>query len=125
MRSLSLTITASLLLLLALQSCATTDDFVRSGSEGTSRVYPITVKQAWDITEVVFRWEGADNIKEDRKEDYMVASVGTGVFSYDAAICAWMEPVDSENTMITLASKRKDLSKATAFTQANFYWRFS
>jgi uncharacterized membrane protein len=125
MRTSYFVLTASLLLLLTLGACATTSDFVRSRSDGTSRVYPVTEKQAWDITKAVFLWEGAEAVKEDRKKDYIVASIGTGFFSYDAAMCAWLVPMDSENTMITVATKHEDLTKATTFTEATFYWRFS
>ena len=125
MRTSSFVLAAYLLLLLTLGACTTTNDFVRSGSEGTGRVYPVTEKQAWDITKAVFLWEGADTLKESRKRDYVVATIGTGFFSYDAAMCAWIDPMDSEDTMVTVATKHKDLTKATTFTESTFYWRFS
>lgn len=73
----------------------------------------------------MFRWEGADDISENHKKDYIVASVGKGFLSYEAAMCVWIDPVDSENTTIAVATKRNDLSKASSFTEATFYWRFS
>lgn len=114
-----------LILFLALHACATSGDFVRSRSDETSRVYPVTAAQALEIAKTVFLWEGADAVRESSKKDYVMASVGTGLFSYDAAMCAWIDPVDSEDTMITVATKRKDLTKATTFTESTFYWRFS
>ena len=125
MRTSSFVLAAYLLLLLTLGACTTTNDFVRSGSEGTGRVYPVTEKQAWDIAKTVFLWGGADTLKESRKRDYVVATIGTGFFSYDAAMCAWIDPMDSEDTMVTVATKHKDLTKATTFTESTFYWRFS
>ncbi len=125
MRTSSFVQGAFLLLLLTLWGCATANDFTRSGADGTSRVYTVTQEQAWDIAKTVFRWEGADAIRESIKKDYMVASIGTGFFSYDAAICAWIDPVGADETMIAVASKHKDLTRATNFTEATFYWRFS
>lgn len=118
-------LSASLLLFITLHACATAGGFDRSGSDATSRVYPVSETQAREIVKTVFLWEGADAVKESHKKNYIVASIGTGMFSYDAAMCAWLDSVDDENTMITVATKRKDLSKATTFTQATFYWRFS
>jgi hypothetical protein len=125
MKTSPFVLAASLFLLLTLGACATTNDFVRSGNEGTSRVYPVTAEQAWKIAKTVFRWEGADKVKENHNKDYIFASIGTGAFSYDAAMCAWIDPMDSEDTMVTVATKHKDLTKATTFTESTFYWRFS
>jgi hypothetical protein len=125
MRTSSFVLAASLVLMLTLGACATTNDFTRSRTEGTSRVYGVTEEQAWDIAKTVFRWEGADAIRESLKKDYMVASIGTGLFSYDAAMCAWIDPVAGGQTMVAVATKHKDLTRATNFTEATFYWRFS
>lgn len=100
-------------------------DFVRSNADGTGRVYQVTAAQAWDIAKTVFRWEGADDISENHEEDYIIASIGKGFFSYDAAMCVWIDPADSENTVVAVATKRNDLTKATSFTETTFYWRFS
>jgi hypothetical protein len=125
MRTTSFVRTASLLLMLTLGACAATSDFTRSSTEGTGRVYEVTQEQAWDIAKTVFRWEGADAIRESLNKDYMVASIGTGFFSHDAAMCAWIDPAGRGETTVAVASKHKDLTRATNFTEATFHWRFS
>jgi hypothetical protein len=114
------------LLVIALQGCAPMDAVVHSKDKGTSIVYPVTRDQAWDIAKAVFRWEGAEAIEEHRNKDYILASRGRHAFHDDAVVCAWVDPVDSEDTMITVATKRnRPLDVATHFTTTTFLWRFA
>jgi hypothetical protein len=118
-------ILASFLLLFSLQGCSTTGEVVRSKGTGTSIVYPVSRDQAWDIVKAVFRWEGAEDIEEHSAKNYIVASRGSRPFSENSVACAWVEPVDSEDTMITVVTKNKrSLESPTNFTQTAFLWRF-
>ncbi len=119
-------ILTSFLLVFALQGCATVSDIAHSKAGGTSIVYPVSKDQAWDIAKAVFRWEGAEAIEEHRNRDYILASRGSHPFFYDAVACAWVEPVDSEDTKVTVVTKRKrSLNVATHFTKTTFLWRFA
>jgi len=109
--------------------CATTNDVIRvkeAGSEGTARVYPVTVDQAWDVATTVFRWEGADAIEEHRAEGYMLTSSGPNLVSWGAVMGAWVERVDDNSTKITVVTKRRiSVNIATTLTESTFQRRFA
>ncbi len=105
------------------------NDVVRvkeSGSEGTTQVYPITEDQGWKIAKTVFRWEGADAIEEHRDKGYMLTSSGMDLVSYGAVMGAWIEPVDEENTNITVVTKRRlTINLFTTLMESTFHKRFA
>lgn len=115
-----LVFSAALVLLFALQACSAPNDFVRPDSAIAGRVYPVTGTQAFKIAETILRWEGADHITVNRSKGCVIGTVGNV-----AAICAWIDQVDSDNTMVTAASRHRNFEEATAFTGTAFYWRFS
>jgi hypothetical protein len=109
-----------------LNGCATMGDVVRSKDEGTAKVYPVNADQAWEIAKTVFRWEGADAIEEHRAENYMLTSSGINFVSYGAVMGAWIEPVDDNNTKVTVVTKRRIATNlATTLTEATFHDRFA
>src|SRR4051812_37570002 len=109
--------------------CATTNDVIRvkeAGSEGTAKVYPVTVEQAWDIAKTVFRWEGADAIEEHKTEGYMLTSSGPNLVSWGAVMGAWIERVDNDHTKVTVVTKRRiSVNVATTLTESTFQKRFA
>jgi hypothetical protein len=112
-----------------LDGCSTMDDVVRvkeAGKEGTTKIYPVTVDQAWEISKVVFRWEGSDAIEEHRSEGYMLTSSGMNLVSWGAVMGAWIEPVDKDNTKVTVVTKRRvTLNIATTLTEGTYQRRFA
>jgi len=117
----------SLLLLgILLAGCATMGDVVRAKDEGTSKVYPVNADQAWDIAKTVFRWEGADAIEEHRKEGYMLTSSGMNFVSIGTVMGAWIDPIDQNNTKVTVVTKRRIATNiATTLTETTFHNRFA
>jgi len=114
------------MLTLWVAGCATMGDVVRTKDKGTAKVYPVNVDQAWDIAKTVFRWEGADAIEEHKSEGYMLTSSGMNFVSYGAVMGAWVEPVDKNNTRITVVTKRRiSMNLATTLTEATFHERFA
>ena len=106
--------------------CATMSDVIKSKDEGTIKVYPVNTDQAWEIARTVFRWEGADAIEEHRNEGYMLTSSGINLVSYGAVMGAWIEPVDKDNTKVTVVTKRRLATNvATTLTEATFHKRFA
>src|SRR4030042_2131039 len=109
-----------------LNGCATMGDVVRAKDEGTAKVYPVNADQAWETSKTVFRWEGADTIEEHRAENYMLTSSGMNWFSYGAVMGAWIEPVDDNNTRVTVVTKRRiETNLATTLTETTFHERFA
>jgi hypothetical protein len=97
-------------MVIILTGCATTHDVVpgkKEGSEGISRVYPVNADQAWEIGKVVFRWEGRHAVEEHRDRGYMLSSSGMGLVGWGTVIGAWFEPVDGENTRVTVITRRR------------------
>ncbi len=112
-----------------LGGCATMNDVVRvkeEGSEGTTKVYPVNADQAWGISKTVFRWEGSDAIEEHRDQGYMLTSSGMNLVSWGAVMGAWIEPVDKDNTRVTVVTKRRvTINVATTLTESTYHRRFA
>ena len=105
--------------------CATMSDVMKAKDEGTSKVYPVNVDEAWRIAKTVFRWEGADAIEEHRDEGYMLTSSGMNMVSWGAVMGAWIDPVDTDNTKVTVVTKRRlSMNLATTLTETTFQRRF-
>ena len=114
---------------LLLSACATMNDVVRvkeAGSEGTTRVYAVNADQAWEISKTVFRWEGSDAIEEHKDQGYMLTSSGPNLVSWGTVMGAWIEPVDKDNTKVTVVTKRRiSTNIATTLTEGTFHKRFA
>lgn len=112
-----------------LSGCATMNDVVRvkeDGSEGTTKIYPVTADQAWEISKTVFRWEGSDAIEEHRAQGYMLTSSGINLVSWGTVMGAWIEPVDKTNTKVTVVTKRRvTVNIATTLTEGTYHKRFA
>ncbi len=112
--------------IIVIAGCATMGDVMRSKDEGTARTYPVTADQAWEIAKIVFRWEGADAIEEHKSEGYMLTSSGMNLVSTGAVMGAWIEPVDKNNTKVTVVTKRRIATNiATTLTETTFHNRFA
>ena len=119
-------IAALVALLVWVVGCSTTSDVLKAKSEGISKVYPVNADQAWNIARTVFRWEGADAIEEHRNEGYMLTSSGRNLVSEGAVMGAWVDPVDKNNTKVTVVTKRRlSLNIATTLTETTFHSRFA
>ncbi|WP_306548971.1 hypothetical protein [Desulfobulbus sp.] len=112
-----------------INGCATMNDVVRvkeAGTEGTTEVYPVTMDQAWEISKSVFRWEGSDAIEEHKVERYMLTSSGMNMVSWGAVMGAWFEPIDKNNTKVTVVTKRRiTVNVATTLTESTYHKRFA
>jgi hypothetical protein len=125
--------TLAILILLSfvalLNGCATMSDVVRvkeAGTEGTTEVYPVSADQAWEISKTVFRWEGSDAIEEHRDQGYMLTSSGMNLVSYGALMGAWIEPVNIDNTKVTVVTKRRITTNIfTTLTEGTYHKRFA
>jgi hypothetical protein len=117
------------LIFAVLNGCATLNDVVQakeSGAEGTVKVYPVTKDQGWEIAKTVFRWEGSDAIEEHKDQNYMLTSSGMNLVSYGAVMGAWIEPVDKDNSRVTVVTKRRvTINLATTLTETTFHRRFA
>ncbi len=118
-----------MVLVVLLTGCATMNDVVavkEAGTEGTTKVYPVTADQAWNISKTVFRWEGSDAIEEHRDKGYMLTSSGMNLVSWGAVMGAWIEPIDKENTKVTVVTKRRvTINIATTLTEGTYHRRFA
>jgi len=112
-----------------LNGCATLADVQRvkeEGSEGTTKTYSVTADQAWDIAKAVFRWEGSDAIEEHRSDGYMLTSSGMNMISLGAVMGAWIKPLGSDSTQVTVVTKRRlTLDLFTTLTETTFHRRFA
>jgi hypothetical protein len=109
--------------------CAPAHDVVpvkNEGSEGVSKIYAVSADQAWKIGKVVFRWEGRHANEEHRDQGYMLTSSGVGLVAWGTVMGAWFEPVDGENTKVTVITKRRVTVNPAAPTlkEDSFHHRF-
>ena len=122
-RTKILTLVASLMWV---AGCATAADVLKAKDQGTSQVYAVNADQAWNIARTVFRWEGADAIEEHRDEGYMLTSSGMNLVSSGAVMGAWVDPVDKNNSKVTVVTKRRIATNvATTLTEMTFHKRFA
>lgn len=116
-------------LALSLSACSTMQDVVKvkqSGAEGTTKQYAVSEAQAWEIAKTVFRWEGADAIEEHRDQHYMLTSSGVNLVSWGAVMGAWVEPLENDDTKVTVVTKRRvTVNVATTLTETTFHKRFA
>ncbi len=127
MNARGMKIMACLLIWVCATACATTSDIVRAKvqGKGTSRVYPLNVEKAWEISKTVFRFERQKEVDEHRSEGYMVARIGESTISSGALVGVWIEPVDGDNTRVTVVIKRRDPTELSVqVTETDFHENF-
>ena len=106
--------------------CASMSDVVKNKSNGTTQVYPVSENDAYKIARQIFRWEGSDTIEERKEENLLLTSSSAGLFTMGTFMGAWLEPVDSNNTKVTVVTKRKIATNAvTSLTEGTFQRRFA
>jgi hypothetical protein len=112
--------------------CASLNDLAKEvmkarqgGSEGISKVYPVSTGEAWEITMAVFCWGKTDEIKEHRDENYVITSTGMKMVAFGSVMGVWIEPVDADHTRITAITKRRVASDTfTQLTGPKFFKKF-
>jgi hypothetical protein len=115
-----------LLFLLTISGCASMSDVLKSKDEGTVNVYNVNEEQAWKIAMTVLRWEDAETIEEHRDENYMLTTTGANLVSAGTLIGVWVEPVNKNDTKVTVVTKRKmQTNVATGLTETTFQRRFA
>lgn len=119
---------APFILVMLIGGCATMGDVLKAkqdGSEGTSRVYPVSTSEAWKISKTVLRWEGADAIEENHEKGYMLTSSGANFVTMGTLMGVWVEPIDKNRTLVTIITKRKmQTNLFTTLTESTFHQRF-
>ncbi len=103
-------------------------ELVRSKEEGkgTSRVYKVNVDQAWEIAKKVLRWEGADEIRENRSEGYMVIQTGDTWLYKVNMLGVWVEPVDQTQSKVTVIARSKtSVDSFLGLTEKGFHEHFA
>lgn len=106
--------------------CATMSDVLKDKEEGTAAIYKIDKDTAWDIAKTVLRWEDSETIEENKLSNYMLTTVGRNFVSEGSLVGVWVEPVNEEETKITIVTKRKvQTNLATGLTESTFQESFS
>ncbi|HSP87477.1 MAG TPA: hypothetical protein VLN45_05050 [Ignavibacteriaceae bacterium] len=115
-----------LLFLITASGCASMSDVLKSKDEGTVNVYPVNEEQAWKIALAVLRWEDCETIEEHRDENYMLTTTGMNLVSAGTLVGVWVEPVNENDTKVTIVTKRKmQTNIATGLTESTFQKRFA
>ncbi len=114
-----------ILICVTFYSCASMSDILKSKDEGTAQVYPVPADKAWEISETVLHWENSGDIEEHHSPPYMLTTVGQNFVSAGNLVGIWLDPVDSENTMITVVIRKKSLVNfSLGITEEMFQRRF-
>jgi len=118
-----------LIWVVCLIGCATTmSDLVRlkEKGEGTSRVYPVNVDKAWEITKKVLAWEGIGAIEDHRTEGYVLITTGATWFYRRTLTGIWIEPLDNGQSKVTAITKSKrSLDTIVGLTERDFHENFA
>ena len=111
---------------LLVAGCHNVADLPRYKSEGVAQTYPVTLDEAWAITQAVFRWGGATAIEEHRAEGYMLTSSGDNLHGRGTVMGAWVEGVDATHTRVIVVMRQRMRSNVlTPLTEATFHRRFA
>jgi hypothetical protein len=109
--------------------CATTmSDLVmlKEKGEGTSRVYPVNVPQAWEITKKVLDWEGIGAYQDHRAEGYVLITIGTTWFYRRNLMGIWVEPLGNVQSKVTVIIKSKrSVDTFVGPTERDFHENFA
>jgi len=106
-------------------ACATMTDVLKDKEDGTVAVYKIDSETAWDIAKTVLRWENCETIEENKLSNYMLTTVGRNLVSEGSLVGVWVEPVNDDETKITVVTKRKvQTNLATGLTESTFQESF-
>ena len=109
--------------------CSSLNDVMEAkleGNEGMSRTYPVNEEQAWNISRIVFLWEGADAIEKFRERGFMLTSSGMTLFTPGTVMGAWIETLNERETRVTVITKRRvTTNPITTLTESTFHRRFA
>jgi hypothetical protein len=101
-------------------------DVLKDKEEGTVATYQIDKETAWDIAKTVLRWENCETIEENKLSNYMLTTVGQNFVSEGSLVGVWVEPLNDNETKITVVTKRKvQTNLATGLTETTFQDSFS
>jgi hypothetical protein len=99
---------------------------------GTTRLYPVTENQAWDLAIAASRWEGWGGVLyEHRNENYIDLWSQGNLVPRSAYFGVWIELEDKESTKGTIVIKRalENLVRIELnpknFTEESFHARFA
>ncbi len=76
----------------------------KNGTNGISRVYPVTGDQAWEIALAALRWEKSNRITEYRTKNYLLTSNGISSCPCRTEVGVWIEPQSAEATNVTIVT---------------------
>jgi len=114
--------------LFALAGCATRRDVVVSKlrGRGTQRVYPVTVDQAWIISETILRLEPTESVDEHRSEGYMLTSDSSSSFTPSTYMGVFVEADGPAATKVTFVTRRRTPTQAYAgLSEGGFHRKFA
>ncbi len=120
-------IMSCILIIIFAAGCATTGDVVRAKAQGkgTSKIYPLNAEKAWEFAKVALRFDEPKSIEEHRSERFMVARIGESTISSGVVLAVWIEPVDNDNTNVTVVIKRRDPTEISiGYTEEDFHHNF-
>ena len=76
-----------------------------NGDDTLSKVYPVTVYQAWEITLAVLQLQEVNTIEEHYKENYVLTSIGPEDCPCRTEVGVWVEPENKHLTKVTITIK--------------------
>jgi hypothetical protein len=114
--------------LFALGGCATRRSVVVSKlrGRGTGRVYPVTVDQAWTISETILRLEPTESVDEHRSEGYMLTSDSSSSFTPSTYMGVFVEADGPSATKVTFVTRRRTPTQSYAgLSESGFHRKFA
>jgi hypothetical protein len=79
-----------------------------NGENSISRVYPVSVYQAWVITISVLQSMETNAIDTHYKENYVLTSIGPESCPCRTEVGVWVEPVSRNSAKVTIVTKGRE-----------------
>jgi len=98
----------------------------RAAGDGTTVSYAVSKEDAWRIAVAVFKWEGADIIREEPGQGRIIAGFGWNLVTYGTDAGVWFEVREENATGVTVVTKRRvPTTFCTNLTETTFHSRFA
>lgn len=127
MRNKFFAILITLTIMISYYGCTASKQEVKAEkSEGMAVTYPVSRKDAWEISKKVLYWEDCNDIIENQYTGYMLTDIDDSFLIRDGCVVGvWVDSLSADSTRVTVRSKKHGkVQIAISFTESEFHDAF-